>query len=400
MALELVALASVWLLNDAPRTDRTAFFAARPLTLTVFTGLFLPLAYAVAAWGVARDRRGARLGRWQFYRLVEHALGWLPRRRAPFASAVRAQVWFEWRSKGVLLLLFAASFLLYVTLVVVPFVQAGQLLIALLVLAGLVPLAAFFVGYGLGKTSFWAGDLRLPSWQATRPLSSGTLAGAKLLTAAASALATWGLLFVAVPLGLVLLGKSGPVVELLEPFFRQWSAYQIALFALMSFVGLVALTWGQLVGGLVLSLTGRTWVVNGAVACYLVVLTALFLLGRAASANPDDFATYLAVLAWCIVGAAAVKLLGAGWALRTAHHHRQLDRRNLSVVLVLWALGACCLVTLPYWLLPAEGLSLLAEIGLGAQRLPVAFVALGAVLALPLVRLMAAPLVLAWNRHR
>jgi hypothetical protein len=400
MALELLSLAVVWLLQDATRLDRDALIAARPWTISLFAGLFLPLAYAVAVWGVARDRRGARLDRWRLSRLVELALNGLPRRRAPFASALRAQIWFEWRSKGILLLLFVASFLVYITLIVVPFVGAGQLLIALLVLAGLVPFVAFLVGYGLGKTSFWAGDLRLPAWQATRPLGSGALAGAKLLTAAVSALATWGLLFAAIPLWLVLLGKLGPVVELVEPFFRQWSTYQVVILVFVGFVGLSALTWGQLVGGLVLSLTGRTWVVNGAVAGYLIVAIALFLLGRGAWANPEDVATFLTVLTWCAAGVAGVKLLGAGWVLRTAQRRGLVEWHNQTIVLGLWVLGLACLVTMSCWLLPSEGLPLPAEIGPGTLHIPVALVALALVLALPLVRLMAAPLALAWNRHR
>jgi hypothetical protein len=51
---------------------------------------------------------------------------------------------------------------------------------------------------------------------------------------------------------------------------------------------------------------------------------------------------------------------------------------------VVWAAGVGCLFTLAHWLLPPEGRPL----------------AVAVVLLVPLARLAAAPLALAWNRHR
>src|SRR5262245_17446615 len=133
----LLALAVAWFVNPQSRLDRNALLDGRVLTLALFCGGCLPLAYGVAVWGVARDRRGAYQGRLRLGRLIELALGWLPKRRGRFASAARAQLWFEWRRKGLLLPLFAACFLLFVTVVVAPHVPAVGLLYVLAILLGL-----------------------------------------------------------------------------------------------------------------------------------------------------------------------------------------------------------------------------------------------------------------------
>jgi hypothetical protein len=404
-ALEMMALAVAWFGYEQPRLDREALIAARILTLTIFCTTFLPLAYAVAVWGVARDRRGTYQGWSWFERMIEHARGWLPKRRGRFASGAHAQLWYEWRRKGLILPMFPFCFLLFVTVVVAPFVRAQELFTLVVVLACMVPIVAFFVGYGLGKTAFWGGDLSFTSLQATRPLSSAALAMAKLHLAALSALATWGLLLLAIPLWLVLLGRLGEMAAVLEPYFRAFatlglSPFQVYVLAAIGFFGLWALTWGQLVAGLCLSLTGRAWVVNGAVAFYIVLESGFFVMGQWVYARPDEFESVVTMLSWCLGGLAGVKLLGAGWALAAAQRRGLWEWRSLAIVLGLWIFGVSCLLTLLYRLVPAEGLPLAAEVGPNVNRLPVHLLALAAVLALPLVRLSAAPLALAWNRHR
>lgn len=399
-SLEMVAMAVVYFVDPSTGYHRADFIGSRPVIITVFSACFLPLAYVVAVLGVARDRVGMQLGFAQSGRLIKHVWCWLPHLREPFSSAARAQLWFEWRSKGFILPLFAACFLLFVAVVVAPFLGPRQLLSALLILVGLVPLVAFFVGYGLGKTSFWARDLRLSSWHATRPLSSGALATAKLNTAALSALASWLLLFLVTPLWLILVGRFDDVSRVLAERLQPFSAWQVVALAVVGFLGLCGLTWGQLVAGLGLSIMGRTWVVNGAMGFYLVLVTAVVLVGRWVYAHPNDSATVFAALSWLMGGLAILKVLGFGWAFHALGHRKLLEWRSLGTALGLWLLAACCLVTLAYGLLPAQGLPVSANVGQSINRVPIHLIALGAILSLPLVRLTAAPLGLAWNRIR
>jgi len=400
MTLEFVATSVALFVDPQSRLDRAAFLENRHLIITTFSLGFLPLAYAVAVGGVACDRRGMRPD-WSWTgRLLERAANWLPQRRNPFSSAVSAQFWIEWRCKGFVLPLFPACFLAFITLVVVPFVSPRQLLPLLLVLGGAVPVVAFFVGYGVGKSGFWSENLSLSTWEATRPLSSEALAAAKLFMALISALMTWLLLLLGIPVWLVVLQKFGAMTELLEPSLRSWTPHQIAGLAVLGFCSLLTLTWGQMVGGLCLSLTGRTWIVNAAMAFYLALLSGLGLAGQWVCAHPRDFEISLTALSWCLGGLAGVKLFGSAWVLCVVCRQKLLSGVHMGVFLGIWLLGACCLVTLLDGLLPAAGLPLPAEVGASVNHLPTSLVALATLLAMPLVRLIAAPLALAANRHR
>jgi len=397
MALEMLAwwIALLGYQHTDLGLDRNALIAWRGLTLTIFCAFFGPLAYAVAVWGVARERRGAYQGRAWLGLVLDHVSSWLPRRRGRFASPTGAQLWFEWRKKGWILPLFPASFLLFVTVVAAPFVAVPVLLMMVAVVSCLVVVLAFFVGYGLGKTSFWGGDLGLPSAQATRPLTSTALAAAKVHTAALSALVTWLFLLVVVPVWLALLDSSGELARYREVYLEPFSTFQIWKFAALGAVGLFALTWGQLVGGLCLSLTGRTWVVNAVVAFYLSLVTTSIVVITWVKDRPEDFGTILTGLTWCAAALVGVKVLGACWAIATLLRRGLWEAGHLVVGLSLWVLGVSCLLTLVYWLVPSEGLPV-ASVG----HVPVHLIAVTVILTMPLVRLLAAPVAVAWNRVR
>lgn len=400
-ALEMIAIGVSVFVYDERQLDRATYLARGPMIVTVFSGCFLPLAYVIALRGVACDRRGTLFGAGLLRQWWDRIPRWLPTRRAPFKSAMHAQLWFEWRGRGLVLPMYPASILVFLSVVVAPFVGARQLLQPLLFLTAAVPVVAFFVGYGLGKNGFWSEDLSLSALQATQPVTNATMASVKLLTAAVSALVTWALLFVTIPVWLMLLGKYDDAIRVVAPYFRDFSSAQICLIGAIGFCSLFALTWGQLVGGLCLSLTGRTWVVNVAVALYLILLVAGIWSGRWIYTHPDQFATSLQRLWWCACGCLGVKVVAAGWALFSAHRRQQLEWRSVGILFGIWCLGAGCLVTLAYLWLPSNGLPIPTSTAGGSiNRIPIPLVALGAVLMLPLVRLTAAPLAVAWNRHR
>ncbi|QDV34423.1 hypothetical protein [Tautonia plasticadhaerens] len=380
-ALEMIATYIVMVVNHEPRVDHSTLVPARPVIVTIFAACFLPLAYAVAVVGVSLTRRGTVSG----WTPTWHRAGRVPARgRPPFRSAARAQLWFEWRRKGAILPLFPLCSLLFLAVVVAPFVGARELVQGVVGMVVLVLAVAFAVGYGFGKTSFWASDLHLSAFHGTRPLGSGSLASAKLGAAALSALATTTLVVLGVPLWLWLLGRSDEVARWLAPWLQGFDGPSFVFAAVLGGIGLFTLTWGQLVGGLVPSLTGRAWVVNGVVATYLALATGLGLVARYVGRHPDALGPTVEVLSWSCWSLIGVKLFAAVCVLRASRRRGLLSRRAMATSLGVWSAGVGGLLVITYGLLTS-----------GVRPL-----AISAVLLVPLVRLVGAPMALAWNRHR
>jgi hypothetical protein len=344
-------------------------------------------AYGVSVVGVSRGRRGEALG-WAWVRqALERAVTGWPRRRRLFRTPARAQAWLEWRQKGLLLPFFVGCFILFLLAVAGLEMSRAEVIRVFLAFLSLPLLVAFFVGFGTAKTSFWARELGLSSFAATRPLSSSALVAAKLRTAARSTVATWALILLLASCWVVLSGNAGLVQDLWDVFILEYRPVRAWVIPPLALAGAVALTWMQLVAGLVLGLTGRPWVVNGAVSVYLALATAGACLGIWTYFHPDFYDTFLAVLWWLAGSAALAKALAALWAVRAACRESLLEARTFAWLLGVWVAGAACLVSLTCLLF-------------GGRQLPVALIALGSVLTLPLARLVAAPLALAWNRHR
>jgi hypothetical protein len=373
-------------------------------------------AYAVAVVGVARDRRGDWLGWAWLGQLLLKAVPRLPpspyplprRCREPSgtagparlagptpreedrvrgrerssASPLRCQRWLEVRRHAWLLPAFVGFFLallFWATALPLDPVEVAHVVAAIV---GFPAVLAFFVGFGMGKTSFWARDLQLSSFIATRPLSCAALARAKLHAAGLSALAAWGLVVLLAPLWVVASGNVEVVRALADVLFRGQPAWKLSLLAPLALAELVGLTWLQIVAGMCLSLTGRVWVVNAVVLLYGAIGTALASLVIWAGFHPDFFDTLLLVLGWLGVGLGLLKLSAAAWVWRWSGR-----RQGTGAWLTLWLAIAACLLVPLYALVPEN-------------PVPTHLVALYVVLALPLSRLIGLPAAVAWNRHR
>src|SRR5262249_23623354 len=163
-------------------------------------------------------------------------------------------------------------------------------------------------------TSFWAKDLGLSAFAATRPATSGALVLAKLRMAALSAAAGWGLMLLLGALWVVVAGNQGRVAAGWTAFVQWRRALEGWAVLALALLGVVALTWGQLVAGMCLGLTGRAWVVNGATLALLALAAALTTLGFWTYSHPEFYDTLLVVL-WALAGVAVpAKLLAAWWA--------------------------------------------------------------------------------------
>jgi len=350
----------------------------------------LPLAYLAACLAVARARRGdvpdwrgvfARTSR------IAHVLSPRPDR---FPSPFRAQAWFEWRQRGRILpalvgvLLPFELGLLYLARDEPPVLVEVTLLAVLLT----PPLMAGFVAATAGRPGQGGGDSSGVTLTATRPLSSAALVGAKLETAMWSTVVAWLLVLVAVPLALALTSTwpvvADGVIEVIEVVGRP----RAIVIALLGFAGLLASTWKQLVQSLCIGLTGRAWVIRTSLLVRLSLLVIVWPVGDWAIGN---WKVVLAALwnawPWVLAMLVCLKLSAAAWVASRLHRSRLLSDRALVIGAASWLAVMLALYAVLVWLVSTP---------LIPRYLP----ALVAILAVPLARLSAAPLALAWSRHR
>ena len=104
-------------------------------------------------------------------------------------------------------------------------------------------------------------------------------------------------------------------------------------------------------------------------------------------AEPARYDQLAVVIPWVVGLLIVVKVFVAGWLLRALVRRGEVGAGTAGRLLGGWLVAAGALFGLLAWLVPPE-------------FLPVYGLALGVVLFLPLTRLTAAPLALAWNRHR
>jgi hypothetical protein len=361
---------------------------------TLLTGLYaalIPLAAGVAFLGVSRARRGDAAD-WPALFRRPRWLVWRPRRPAPFPSPARAQLWFELRRHLLPLPLtvaaFAALYLAVVLGVEGPTAGAEQSIRLGLNLIIFPPLVAMILGGFLGNTGTSARDRYvLSSFTATRPLSVTVLVAAKVKAAALPALASWVITWAAVSLWFLGSGSYEALLKAGSEFFRPYSPWRVGAAVLLAVVVPPLLTWKFLVENMWIGLTGRTWLLRGGgVVCGLVLTLAALFAGRLMN-DPKLAHELWVALPWWAGAAVLVKLLAAAGVMRTLLRRRLVGPRTLAKYVAAW-------------LLTAAGLFALACAALLPGEVPVSLLASGVVLSLPLVRLAAAPLALAWNRHR
>jgi len=350
----------------------------------------LPLAYLAACFVVARARRGD-VPDWRgaFARASRIAPVLSPRPDR-FPSPFRAQAWFEWRQQGRVLPALV-GILLPFELGLLYLARDEPVVLVFLTLLGVLltpPLMAGFTAVTAGPPGRDGGDSSGTTLTATRPLTSAALVAAKLQAAAWSTLVAWLLVLVAVPIALVLSGTwpvlADGVVQVIEVVGRP----RAIVIALLGFAGLLASTWKQLVQSLCIGLTGRAWVVRASVLVRLSLLVSCWLIGDWAIRN------WKVVLAavwdsgpWILATLACFKLSAAAWVASRLHRSRLLSDRSLVKGAASWLAVVLALYGLLVWLV-------------STPFIPHYLAALVAILAVPLARLSAAPLALAWSRHR
>ncbi|HJZ57495.1 MAG TPA: hypothetical protein VKE74_21175 [Gemmataceae bacterium] len=377
------------LLDFAPSFGVSEGWVADPdhrnTVLSVFAAALIPVAFLVAVVGVGRARRGdnpdwSRLGRF-LRRGGESGTD-----RSPFASVMRAQVWYEWRLRG-------RGFVVTVALVVAVLVTVGLLLehrsnradLGLMFLM-VPPLIAAFWGTQMGSTGESVRSTALTTFAATRALDNPAMVSAKVRAATWTTVVTFGVVLVAVAAWFAVTDGYEKMSLLWEALAERHGSARASGYFILFPVGLFLLTWRALVANLWVGLAGRTWMVPA----HTILMTLIVLQGLAEWAlwNADTVRReqLLDVLPWVAGVAIALKFVLAGWALRALNRRGQLSAAALVRLLGTWLLVAGSLFGFLVWLVPSSSV-------------PVYGLALGVVLFVPLARLAAAPLALAWNRH-
>jgi hypothetical protein len=353
--------------------------------LVAFLAPNLPLAYACAWAAVARARRGD-VPDWS----LSTARAGGARRLRPFRSTSAAQFWFEWRRHGrtlPLLVGIVAPFELSVLFISGYGSQwfVFEVLTALL----LTPiLMAAFAAATVSQANPFARDIYgVSPFNATKPITSVAMISAKLKMAAWSTLASWFILLSVTAIGFVWSGADSVVIGWADRFRNQVGIARAIVALMIVLGGLISLTWTMLVQGLYIGLSGRQWLVRTIGMATLVFVMAI---------GPilESIADSRAALAWLwdnwkIVPAilVVVKVAAAIVVATRLSRSGLLGDRTLAAGAATWAAAVFAIYGVFVW-------------WADTPMLPRYAFLLIAILAVPLVRISAAPLALDWNRHR
>ena len=384
-----VVIAALWLMVVDVIVLVALNYKAREPVMIAICAPQIPVAYLVAWYAVARARRGdvpdwsglfARLGS-----MVDVG----PRRRKVFLSPARAQTWFEWRRHGrTLPALVAMVVPVELLLLFIPGNDTAPVVFEILFIALITPpfMAAFAAAALSTANTDGHGSYGGMPFMATRPLTSASLIAAKLKMTIWSTIAAWLLVLVAIPLALKLSGTSAVVLDRWRRLSEVVGTPRAVVVVLLILSGCIASTWKQLVQSLYIGLTGRESLIKGSVFLTLVFL---FLIGPFAEWIIDnrDLGELWSALPLIFAILVGFKMIGATWIAVRLYHSRLLSDRTLVIGAGCWCLAVLALYGVLVWLLDTP-------------HIPHYLLMLVAILAIPLARLSAAPLALAWNRHR
>ncbi len=357
------------------------------LLVSAFAGLTL-VAWAIAYVGVRHSRCGD-LPNWvPALRAHRQLFIWWPQRRVPFTSAAQAHVWRGWR-RGGQALPFVTGLILAMTLWPLwlgknDVHSAEQTLLSAVAstvfLAGMFGISGGVDGDGLNRRV-------LGSFTATLPMTTAGMLGAMLRVAARSTLLSWALMAVAIPIAVVLTGNLDVVSDWSRRVLDAQQPMHVAVGIVATATLLFIWTWKRQVDGLHARLMGRRWVTYIIVwVCFPGSIFLCFLADWFRQ-RPETHETVFAVLPWLLGTLVICRLLIVAWALRQVLRRRLLRPRTVARWIGGWLLLASILFAMLAWAIPAK-------------MVPMGYIAFIVLFAMPMARLAAAPLALAWNRHR
>jgi hypothetical protein len=349
----------------------------------------VPLAYLTARFAIARARRGDIPDWREMFVWLGRIANVLPRARNQFPSPARAQEWFEWRQHGRSLPAMVGILLPFELALLAIARETPVIVFETLALVLLTPpFMATFVAATVSKSNLNGSDsYGVTPFIATRPMTSSSLVAAKLKVASWSTIAAWLLVLIAIPIALRLSGTLPTVIDWAHRLIEVVGTPRAIAIALLGFSALVATTWKQLVQGLYIGMSGREWAVKANVFVALTFLAIIFPLADWIFSSRARIAAWGYKLPWIAAVLVCLKISVAVWIAARLHDSRLISDRTIVVYAICWDVIVFALYGLMAWIFPT-------------MIFRSDFLALIAILAIPLARVSAAPLALAWNRHR
>ena len=341
----------------------------------------IPLAYLVARYAVRR----ARSGDVPHWGAGESSRG-LTSARPPFASAERAQLWFEWNQFGRSLPLMVAI-VVPLELCLLMFSETPMIVWEALVLTLVTPpFMAIFVAATVSKSS--ASDTYgLTPFMATRPVGNAELIAAKMRAALLSTLAAWAIVLIAIPVAMWLTGTTYVARDAASRLSGAIGTPRAIVAVLIVLALLISSTWKQLVQGLYIGMSGREWAVKGSMFAALALLVILFPIADAMVRNRVAISILLDSLPAIFMTLIVIKLCASVWITRRIAARGILSARAILKAAAGWDVIVFAFFGLLAWILPSI-------------IFPRYVLLLVAILAIPFVRLAAAPLAVSVSRHR
>jgi hypothetical protein len=383
-----VIVAALWLLVVDTIVLLALNYKARELVMVAILAPQIPLAYLVAWSAVARARRGDvpdwRVTTWsglsRTLRTVTLRTVVASGFSRTFRSPARAQTWFEWRRHGWTLPAMVAIVVpLELLLLFIPGNDTAPIVFLILFVALITP--PFMAGFAAPALSTSA------PFMARRPLTTAALIAAKVRNAIWSTLAAWLLVIVFIGGALMLSGRMPVVVERARAGIDVTGMLRGIAVVLFVFAALFASTWKHLVQSLCIGLSGREWLIKSSVLLALIALVAAWPLADWIIGDSTVQSAIWNGLPWILVVLVVLKMIAASWVAIRLHDSRLLSDRTLVT-------GAAC------WLVTVLALYGVLEWFAASPLIPRYFLGAIAILSVPLGRVSAAPLALAWSRHR
>jgi hypothetical protein len=372
-----------------PQSIRGSWTEGKLTTLLVCLML---IAYAAAVIAVGHQRRGGELG-WAWPgKLWQGLMNAIPHRTWKLSSANRAMLWMEWRRSGIVLPL---AVLFISVMILSQFggfsghdAHASARRLVWLLLSP--TLLAIPIGRGIAKPDFWSLELSLSPFLSTRPITNAQIVATKLKSAGLSTLLAYGIVLVAAAVWATT-GDPEHLRDLWTSFRVIYSPISQWVISGFAIAATLLLTWTLLIGSLWLGYSGRPWFFYGGVVIGIVALVgsliAIVVCCDLSDSESQFILQLLRWVPWLLAAAFILKCWTAIGVFCQARHWELISQRSMVRNLVFWAGGTLGFVALAWFISPrVEWLRYTLY--------------LAALLAVPLVRVQAATLALAWNRHR
>jgi hypothetical protein len=236
---------------------------------------------------------------------------------------------------------------------------------------------------------FWAPKQACPAFLATRPITSGSIASAKLRASWRSVVVTYVILVVGLLVSLGIGGRRDVLWQMADAL-RAFAPGPRALGAIALAAMIATLsTWRQFTSGLAAGLTGSKALVSVSSLGILGFILTAAVGGARLATHPEEIRLVMAAVPWLIAIMAAIKVSVSAWAFRASVRRGLMTTFEVVRASSLWLIASGSLVGLWAWVVPAKGMPVAA---------PVIWIALATMV--PLGRVALAPLAMDWGRHR